>query len=227
MNRKGALVKTRSAFALLACVLLAVPVAALETPELTVGAGYHMLGQMDASVTFPALGYPLSGTQYGTINIRDSIAYTAALDIPLRAYQGGRIELRYCYQPTLLQFESGQDYDLFDLAVHTAVAGIFTDRAPAGSAVVPYGGVSFGCTWYDADADYDTETLFTATATLGATKYVNEKMGLTMRADLLMPINWAGGSMWVGTGGVDVGVGGTASMAQIALSLGLTYKLGS
>ena len=213
----------RYGLVLLACLLFAVPAAAITTPELTVGAGYHMLGQMDAAVDFPIVGL-----QYGTLNIRDSVAYTAALAVPLQAQQGVRIEVRYCYQPTRLQFESGQDNDLFDLDVHTAVAGIFTDRAPAGATVVPYGGISLGCTWYaPAVDDVSSETLFTATATLGATKYVNAKMGLTFRADLLMPINWSGAGIFVGTGGADVSLGGTASMAQIGLSAGLTYKLGS
>ena len=110
--------------------------------------------------------------------------------------------------------------------MHTAVAGIFTDKAPAGATVVPYGGVSLGATWYAPDADVSTETLFTVTATLGATKYVSDKMGVTFRADLLMPINWGGAGIFVGTGGADISLGGTASMAQIGLSAGLTYKLG-
>ncbi len=212
----------RFGLTLLACLLFAVPAAAIKTPELTVGAGYHMLGQMDAAVDLP-----VAGIQYGTLNIRDSVAYTAALDVPLKAQQGVRLELRYCYQPTRLQFESGQDTDLFDLNVQTAVAGIFTDKAPAGATMVPYGGVSLGCTWYSPDVDtYSSETLFTVTATLGATKYVNEKMGLTFRADLLMPINWGGAGIFVGTGGADISLGGTASMTQIGLSAGLTYKLG-
>jgi hypothetical protein len=211
----------RHGIILLACVLFAVPASAITTPELTVGAGYHMLGQMDATVDFPIVGL-----QYGTLNIRDSVAYTAAFDMPLKAQSGVRLELRYCYQPTRIQFESGQDYDLFDMTVHTAVAGIFTDKAPAGATVVPYGGISLGCTWYDPDADVSSESLFTVTATLGATKYFNEKMGLTFRADLLMPINWGGAGIFVGTGGADVSLGGTASMAQIGLSAGLTYKLG-
>lgn len=202
--------------------LVAAPALAMDTPELTVGAGMHMLGQTDAAVDFP-----LTGIQYGIINIRDSAAYTAALDIPLKANQGGRLELRYSYQPTRLQFESGTDYELFDLDVHTMLAGIFMERAPANSTVLPYAGVSFGATLYDPDTDREGETRFTAALTLGVTKYVSEKMGLTLRADFLMPIDWGGGGMWVGTGGATVSLGGTSYLAQIGLGVGLTYRLGS
>ncbi len=125
-----------------------------------------------------------------------------------------------------MQFESGDDYDLFDLDVHTAVAGVFVDKAPAGATMIPYGGVSLGCTWYVPAEVYSSETLFTVTATLGGTKYISEKMGLTFRADLLMPINWSGGSVFAGSGGAQVSLGGTASMSQIGLAAGLTYKLG-
>jgi len=202
--------------------LVAAPALALETPELTVGAGFHMLGQFDAAVDLPVVGL-----EYGTINIRDSAAYTATLSIPLQARQGGRIELRYSYQPTRLQFESGgQDTDLFDLDVHTGVVGFFMERAPAGSTVVPFGGIGLGATWYAPDADREGETLFTTTATVGVTKYVNEKLGLTMRADLLMPIDWSGGAMWIGPGGANISLAGTSYLAQIGLGAGLTYRFG-
>lgn len=205
----------------LASVLVAAPAFAIETPELTVGAGYHMLGQTDATYDFPVVGM-----QSGTLNIRDSVAYTGALAIPLKAQSGARFEARYTYQPTLVQFETTEDTDLFDLDVHTLVGGFFMDKVSAGSTVVPYGGISLGATMYDPDGDYDSETMFTLTATAGVTKYTSEKMGLTMRADLIMPIDWSGGTVWVGTGGSGVGLGGTSYFTQIALSAGLTFRLG-
>jgi hypothetical protein len=213
--------QTRRFVVALVALLVAAPALAIETPEFTVGAGYHMLGQTDASYDFPVGGY-----QTGTLNIRDSVAYTGALAIPLKAQSGARFEARYTYQPTRVQFETTQDTDLFDMDVHTLVGGFFMDKVGAGSTVVPYGGISLGATMYDPDADYSSETLFTLTATAGVTKYTSEKMGLTMRADLIMPIDWNGGTVWVGTGGSGVGLGGTSYFTQIALSAGLTFRLG-
>ena len=213
--------RARKILVALVATLVAVPGFAIETPELTVGAGYHMLGQTDASYDFP-----IGGMQYGTLNIRDSVAYTAAIAVPLKSQSGARFEVRYSYQPTLVQFETTQDTDLFDMDVHTLVGGFFMDKVGPGSTVVPYGGISLGATMYDPDADYASETLFTFTATAGVTKYTSEKMGLTMRADLLMPIDWSGGSVWVGTGGGGVGLAGTSYFTQIALSAGLTFRLG-
>jgi len=100
------------------------------------------------------------------------------------------------------------------------------ERAPAGSTVVPFGGIGLGATWYAPDADREGETLFTTTATVGVTKYVNEKLGLTMRADLLMPIDWSGGAMWIGPGGANISLAGTSYLAQIGLGAGLTYRFG-
>jgi hypothetical protein len=202
-------------------IVVAVPALAMDSAELTVGAGMHLLGEIDAAVDIP-----LVGIQYGTIDIRDSAAYTAILDLPLRSSQGARLELRYSYQPTRLMFESSPDYDLFDLDVHTLLAGIFMERAPANSTVVPYAGFSLGATLYDPDTDREGETRFTGAVTLGVTKYVSEKMGLTMRADFLMPIDWGGGGMWVGSSGATVTLGGTSYMAQIGLGAALTYRLG-
>lgn len=40
----------------LCALLVAAPALALERPELTVGAGFHMLGSMDAAVDNPVTG---------------------------------------------------------------------------------------------------------------------------------------------------------------------------
>lgn len=151
---------------------------------------------------------------------------TTALTFPLKSTPGGRVELRYLYQPTTLSFESGQDYDLFDLDVHTMLLDFLIERAPAGSVVVPFAGLGLGATLYDPSGNRDSETRFTVALNLGVTKYVSEKMGLTFRSDFLMPIDWAGGSVWAGSGGASVSLGGTSYMMQIGLGAGLTYRFG-
>jgi len=213
--------------ALVFLVLAALPAAAQPGPELTLSGGFQMLGSTGGTLTVPP-GYDVPEGRYsGDINIRDSVVYAATLDVPLAARPGTRLQLLYSLQPTRLQFKSNLTYELGDVTVHYFQVGGLVEKAAPGADLVPFGGFLVGAVYYDiASNRWEDEWKFAATLTLGATKFVSPKVGLRLRGDLLLPIDFGGAGFYFGTGGASVGVGGTSLFTQLTFSGGVTIRLG-
>jgi len=59
--------------------------------------------------------------------------------------------------------------------------------------------------------------------TLGAKFLVSKKIGIKIQAQGLFPIQWAGGNLYVGTGGSGYGISAGTTIAQINVGGGLFY----
>jgi hypothetical protein len=59
----------------------------------------------------------------------------------------------------------------------------------------------------------------------GIKKYISDRVGLRLQLRILMPIYWAGGSLWVGTGGVGYGLGAGTALVQGDATVGLIIRL--
>lgn len=106
--------------------------------ELSPFVNYQWGGHLDVSY--------VSG--FGTIDMEDTEAFGAALDVAVRP--GAKAELYYSYQPTTMRFRSssGVQETVFDMGVHYMhMGGIYEmDR---GSAARPFGLFSLGTTLFD------------------------------------------------------------------------------
>ena len=92
--------------------------------------------------------------------------------------------------------------------------------------VVPFGIVSLGAAIFEPDkATLTTEWFFAASLGIGAKVFLSDRLGLRFQGRLLLPMRFAGGGLWCGTGGCNIGVGSSTSFVQADLQAGLIFAL--
>lgn len=179
-----------------------------------------------ASLT-PFYGYQFGGrasTYEGEIRIKDSENMGVTLDVP---YTGNTtIQLLYIYQDTSLQFTNkytGITRDLFDMSVQYFHIGGTAEVAKGATTSFVSG--SLGATYFDPDkAGISSETLFSLSFGMGLLKEINKRIALRFQGRLLIPIQYAGGSMFCGSGGCSIGLSGGTSILQGDVTAGVVIR---
>jgi hypothetical protein len=134
-----------------------------------------------------------------------------------------RFEIMYINQPTELTITrhfSGTNDKLFDMTVHYIMVGAMYE-VPTDGKVVPYGGVMLGATGFVPEGNVGDEWLFAFSLNGGAKVYLSDRVGFRGQLHLLMPIQWAGGSIFCGSGGCSAGVTGGTAIVQGAVTGGV------
>jgi hypothetical protein len=183
--------------------------------EVTPFGGYQFLGK--TSVYYQ--------NSYGDIDIKDSGVFGFSINVPM--VYGAELELFYSRQDSRLNFKNkafGTGETLFDMSVEYFQIGAL--RGIQQGNLLPFGVVTLGATHFNPkDDDFGSEWRFSFTFGLGGKVYLSERIGLRLQGTLLMPIQWAGGSVWFGTGGPGVGVSAGSSVIQIDVRGGLIILL--
>lgn len=179
--------------------------------EITPFAGYQFLGSTDVYY----------GSIYGDVDIKDDMVFGFSINVP--AMYGAELELFYSRQDTRLDFDGGAfgtDETLFDMSVEYFQIGAL--RGVQQGNLLPFGVFTLGATNFNPKQQgLESEWRFSFTFGLGAKAYLSEKIGLRIQGTLLMPVQWAGGSVYFGTGGSGVGVSAGTSLIQIDVRGGL------
>jgi hypothetical protein len=178
--------------------------------EITPFAGYQFLGKTNVFYKNTS----------GDLDIKDSEIFGFSINVP--AAYGAEIELFYSRQDSRLDFRRafGTKETLFDMSVEYFQIGAL--RGIQQGNLLPFGVVTLGATHFNPkDDDFSSEWRFSFTFGLGGKVYLSERIGLRLQGTLLMPIQWAGGSVWFGTGGPGVGVNAGSSLIQIDVRGGL------
>jgi hypothetical protein len=177
---------------------------------------------------FGFYGYQFGGavpTNLGDINIIDTGNYGLALDFEVR--RGVALELLYNRQDTQLELSertTGIKRNLFDMDVNYFQIGVV--RMQRRGKVAPFGTFTIGAAYFHPkSAQYEDEWRFSVTGGVGVKVDTSDKLGFRLQFNLLMPIQWSGASLWCGTGGCDIGVGGGTSLIQGNITGGLYYRL--
>ncbi len=162
----------------------------------------------------------------GDLQIKDVPDYGLGVDITMR--RGIQLELIWISAQThvkIKRYPSGFTEDLFDMNVHYfQVGGVW--EMGRGKAR-PFGAFTVGATLFDAkDATRNDEWLASMTFGGGGKFDLSKSIGIRLQARILVPLIFSGGGLWVGTGGVGVGVGSYTPFVQFDLTAGLYIRLG-
>jgi len=189
--------------------------------EFSVLAGYQMLGSTEVYNYNAGLE-----NVSGDMDINDAAYYSAAIGI--NTSRETMAEIQYIYQPTKISFDpftAGIPSQSFDADVHYILAtGYYLKQLSRTS--WGYGGLSIGAAGLvPKNTQYNLDPAWRVAfgLTLGAKFLVSKKIGIKIQAQGLFPIQWAGGSLYVGTGGSGYGVSAGTSIVQINVGGGLFY----
>jgi hypothetical protein len=175
----------------------------------------------------PFYGYQFGGrvsTYDGEARIKDTENYGFTLDVP---YTGTTtLQLLYIYQDTTLQYTNkytGLTRDLFDMTVQYFHLGGTAEVAKGTTTSFVSG--SLGATYFDPDkSGISSETLFSLSFGMGLIKEIRKNIALRFQGRLLLPIQYAGGSMFCGSGGCSIGISGGTSILQGDVTAGVVIR---
>jgi opacity protein-like surface antigen len=164
----------------------------------------------------------------GYIKINDNAAY--GLDLNIRLRERYHVNLQWSRQDTDMDFygyrEIGAE-SLGDVAVEYFMVSGLSDLGPALGPVTPFFGAGIGLVvGTPSDGRLDTSYRFGFTLQGGTRIWLNDRVGLRLRAALLAPMQWGSGGLFCSSGsGCDVGVGASTTILQGELSGGVVVKL--
>lgn len=175
-------------------------------------------------------GYQFLGSlrlNEGRLRLEDGFNWSGSVSYRWR--DTDRFTVTYIQQASTLRLRPrgvgvGGDRRLTDLRVHYLLAGNLREFATAGS-VRPFAGGQLGMVIFAPESrQYGNETRFAVGFTGGATGPLAGPLGWKAEASLLMPLLWAGGGMFCGPGGCNLGLSGGTAVVQLHTNAGLTVR---
>jgi len=112
-----------------------------------------------------------------------------------------------------------------DMKLHTFQVGALVEPNK-GKKVSPFGLLSLGASlFHPLDEKYNDEWRFSIALGVGVKVEMSDKIGLRFQGRLIIPMQFAGSSIYFGTGGGGVAVGAYTTFVQGDFSGGLYYRL--
>jgi len=102
-----------------------------------------------------------------------------------------------------------------------------TRYAPVNEKISGFGSVDLGAAWSNPEESLKSEsvTKFAIGGRLGVRIQANEKVSVRLHAQVLSPVQWAGGGFYFGTGGSGAGVSTGSTIWQFNLGGSLNFRL--
>jgi len=138
------------------------------------------------------------------------------------------IEVLYNHISTtsgLYYYDDHSAYTYGNLGINYIMIGPVESFTIPGSTVRPFIGAMLGAAIMDPEGD-NTFTKFAAGFQLGTNIYVSPRVGLQLKAQMLSPVDAAGGSLFFSNYGSGAGISTYSSMYQFSLNAGLIIGLG-
>src|SRR5262245_31187949 len=185
-----------------------------------------------ASLT-PMIGWQWGGTldyPIGDVHTNSNMNYGGAISAPVRP--GYNAELMYTYQSAEVvgRPNVGSEFKLFDLSTHYIQLNGVRMLGYGDKKATPFVLGGLGTTVFSPGSsslgNFDTQWLFSITIGGGVMIQTSDKMAIRLQSRFLMPMNYASGGFYFGTGGGGFGVSGGTALPQGDVSLGLSFKLG-
>jgi opacity protein-like surface antigen len=193
-------------------LLLAASIAyAQPTVTLLTFGGYTFPDEFDTEYGF---GKIQDGFQWGA-GLEFGLAETAAIEI---FYQGMNTDAYY-------DGDLGRRLDGTVGANYAMIGG--TKYAPLSDKISGFGSLDIGVGWFNPSTELESEsvTKFSWGGRLGVRFMASEKVSLRIHAQLLSPVQWAGGGFYFGTGGAGAGVSTGSTIYQFNLGGSLNFRL--
>ena len=168
------------------------------------------------------------------IVIDGSIDFGGFIDYSIRP--GVAIELLYIYVPTHAQYQAylaGGPPSSNNVSVSENWIQIGGHYSRKMGRIEPFGAITLGMVIISpgditfvggATGTASTQVKFAFTGGLGFKVWLTEQLGLRFEARALVPVYFTGSSVWVGTGGTSVAVGGGIPWAQFDFTGGVEVK---
>ncbi len=151
----------------------------------------------------PIYAYTFSGKAdgyYGSSDVVDNPSYGGILDIEVDHLS--YVELSYIRNDTRLNvrsYGSGAISGTYDIGVEHYQVGVLREFSE--DKLRPYAKVSLGTSRYFAKNSNDRYWLFSGAIGVGAKFFFNDKVGLRLYTNLMLPMEFAGGGIFCGIGG--------------------------
>ncbi len=196
--------------------------AGAQNIEITPFGGYFFAGKM--------------AVREGDLNIKNEANYGATIDFTIM--RDVQIELMFNRTDTRLvlkQYPTGVNKDLFNMSVnYFHIGGIY--RAQEMENGYLFTNFSLGATLFSPEIDtyqmddggsvsVSEEWRFSIALGGGIKYFLSDKIGIRTQIRLLMPIFFAGGGLYFGTGGSGVNLGAGTNLVQGDITAGLTFVL--
>ena len=215
-------VAARLSVAVLAAALLCLPGLASAQREIQI---------------IPQFGYLWGGTYDftgGSVHINAAPEYGGTLAIPTQP--GLYVELSYHYQSSDLIARPNGFPNSTLCSISTQYIEISGRRmAPSQGKAAPFVLGGLGMTFYSpgnatfANQNIGLEGQYMLSFNMGGGVQVamNDKIDLRLQARALIPVMWASGGVYFGSGGGGVSISGGSAILQGDASLGIVIKMGS
>jgi len=184
----------------------------------------------------PMAGWFFAGIAQGAngeLELSNTGVYGVAIGVEVQ--KGMQAEFQYSFASTEASFYPYNPYapgmiqgKVADLTVHYFQLGGI--RTLERGKVHPFGLFSLGATWFHPTGTtqgvtVEDEWRFSIALGAGVKIWTSDKIAIRLQGRLLMPIYFAGTSVYFGTGGGGVAVSGGVPILQGDLSGGLTFAL--
>ena len=172
-------------------------------------------------------GYFISSSvqaDLGEIEFNDTYTGTLGLDIPVDRHMSAEISWSMTKSKASLDQYLGGTIDITDLYIHQFQAGALIEPKK-NEKVSPYGSFTLGASLFLPTKDYDEQWRFSIALAGGVKVNVSEKFGLRFQARLIVPMQFAGTSVWFGTGGTGVSLGAYTTFVEADFTGGLYFRL--
>jgi len=188
----------------------------------------------------PYGGYFFAGkltVKRGDLNVKNGGNYGVVLGLNIQPQLG--IEFTYNRLETRLvlkDWRTNVSTDLFDMSVNYFHLGAVYEAKKIEGGIL-FTTFSLGATLFApavnslVDPDDGTTIMieddwrFSIGLGGGIKKYISDKIGLRLQIRLLMPIYWASGGLWFGTGGTGLGISAGTALMQGDATVGLIFRL--
>ena len=176
----------------------------------------------------PFTGWVFGGSTSGTkgeYRMKDTNNYGVNVDVPLKGSRTTKVRVSYTGYETTVQeriYATGVTTDKFDMRVDYYQLG--GTKLLSEGKVQGYGMGTFGLTHFSPNAGYSSETLFSMTFGAGVDMMLTKHLGLNLQGRVLLPINFASGSLFCGNGGCNIGLSGGSSLLQADVTAGLVMR---
>ncbi len=163
-------------------------------------------------------------TEYGTGKIQDGFQWGGGLEFGLSEEMA--VELIYQNIKTDVTYQGLDRQYSGNVGINYMMLG-GTRYAPLNDKISGFGTLDLGAAWSNPDTSLDSEsvTKFAWGGRLGVRIKASEKVSLRLHAQLLSPVQWAGGGFYFGTGGAGAGVSTGSTIYQFNLGGSLNFKL--
>jgi hypothetical protein len=179
----------------------------------------------------PFGGYVFAGTldgSNGSVRFRDAAQYGGMLSIAVSRVID--IDLIYNRSDTYGELTwytpyNNMTYQEVPLSINYMNIG-FTKNFRVNPTVSPFFGFNLGASLFAPKEDYTDEWLFDMGFNAGAKVYFSKRIGIRLQAQGYIPIQAAGFSMFVGTGGSGTAMSVYSTLFQFGFTGGVIFRLG-